>query len=194
MPFGQLDGGHIFYALLGRRASLISWCVFYTVILLVIWFRLWHWSLILILLAWIGITHPPTANETVTLTPLRRILGWGILVFIVFGFTPTPIVINDPPRTTDPPRMYCRRVENTLSGNCLFLLTTKPETNHPPPYFYFNHENHECSRKDWKQHFRVFLWLPCKKKSADYVDFRRFFFKYRTNGNGLNGLLGYVSL
>ncbi|MDR0704500.1 MAG: site-2 protease family protein [Planctomycetaceae bacterium] len=108
MPFGQLDGGHIFYALLGRRASSISWTVFYAVIILVIWFKLWHWSLILILLAWIGITHPPTANETVKLTPLRRILGWGILAFIVFGVTPTPIIINDPPQTTDPPRMYCR--------------------------------------------------------------------------------------
>jgi membrane-associated protease RseP (regulator of RpoE activity) len=114
MPFGQLDGGHVFYSLLGRRASAVSWGVFYVVIILVIWFRLWHWSLILILLAWIGITHPPTANETITLTPFRRILGWGILMFIVFGFTPTPIIINDPPQTPNSPRMYCQRVENIL--------------------------------------------------------------------------------
>jgi hypothetical protein len=25
----------------------------------------------------------------------------------------------------------------------------------PSPYFYFNYENHKCSQKDWKQHFRV---------------------------------------
>ncbi|MDR1142281.1 MAG: site-2 protease family protein [Planctomycetaceae bacterium] len=111
MPFGQLDGGHVFYALLGRRAINISWGFFYTVILLVIWFRLWHWSLILILLAWIGITHPPTANENVKLTPFRRILGWGILAFIILGFTPTPITINDPPQNIDPPRIYCFHAE-----------------------------------------------------------------------------------
>jgi membrane-associated protease RseP (regulator of RpoE activity) len=107
MPFGQLDGGHVFYALLGRRALNVSWVAFYIVIILVIWFRLWHWSLILILLAWIGITHPPTADESIRLTPLRRILGWGILAFIVLGFTPTPIIINDPPQNIDQPRIYC---------------------------------------------------------------------------------------
>ncbi|MDR2757584.1 MAG: site-2 protease family protein [Planctomycetaceae bacterium] len=108
MPFGQLDGGHVFYTLLGRHAINVSWVAFYIVIILVIWFRLWHWSLILILLAWIGIAHPPTADESVKLTPLRRILGWGILAFIVLGFTPTPIVINDPPKNIDQPRIYCR--------------------------------------------------------------------------------------
>ncbi|MDR0336077.1 MAG: site-2 protease family protein [Planctomycetaceae bacterium] len=107
MPFGQLDGGHVFYALLGRRSINVSWGVFYVIIILVIWFRLWHWSLILILLAWIGITHPPTANENVRLTPLRQILGWGILAFIVLGFTPTPIIINDSPQNTEPPKIYC---------------------------------------------------------------------------------------
>jgi membrane-associated protease RseP (regulator of RpoE activity) len=117
MPFGQLDGGHVFYALLGRRAVNVSWGVFYTVIILVIWFRLWHWSLILILLAWIGITHPPTANETIRLTPFRRILGWGILAFIVLGFTPTPIIINDPPPNTDPPRIYCLHTECQAKAN-----------------------------------------------------------------------------
>ncbi|MDR3198637.1 MAG: site-2 protease family protein [Planctomycetaceae bacterium] len=110
MPFGQLDGGHVFYALLGRRATGISWVVFGAVIILVIGFRLWHWSLILILLAWIGITHPPTADEKIKLTLLRRILGWGILGFIVLGFTPTPININDPPPNTNQPAIYCRNI------------------------------------------------------------------------------------
>jgi hypothetical protein len=32
--------------------------------------------------------------------------------------------------------------------NCLFLLTTKLEHKSSFPYFYFNYENHECSRKD----------------------------------------------
>ncbi|MDR1963407.1 MAG: site-2 protease family protein [Planctomycetaceae bacterium] len=114
MPFGQLDGGHVFYALMGRRATAVSWGFFYLIIILVILFRLWHWSLILILLAWIGITHPPTADETVKLTFFRRILGWGTLAFIVLGFTPTPIIINDPPKTNDPPRMYCLSVAGRM--------------------------------------------------------------------------------
>jgi hypothetical protein len=42
--------------------------------------------------------------------------------------------------------------------------------------------------------FFVFFVVACGchvKKSEDYIDFRRFFCKYRTNGNGLSGLLGY---
>jgi membrane-associated protease RseP (regulator of RpoE activity) len=125
MPFGQLDGGHVFYALLRHHASVISWGAFYIVILLVIGFELWHWSLLLILLAWIGVTHPPTADDSITLTPLRRILGWGILIFIVFGLTPTPISINDPPPTTNKPKIYCQKVENTLPKYEPFISSNK---------------------------------------------------------------------
>ncbi|MDR1385836.1 MAG: site-2 protease family protein [Planctomycetaceae bacterium] len=112
MPFGQLDGGHVFYALLGRRAAIISWTAFYVVIILVVLFQLWHWSLILILLAWIGVTHPPTANDAMPLTPFRRILGWGTLAFIVLGFTPTPIILEEPEISSEPPKLYCYVTES----------------------------------------------------------------------------------
>jgi membrane-associated protease RseP (regulator of RpoE activity) len=107
MPFGQLDGGHVFHALLGRYAGPMSKFCFVTVLLLVIWFRLWHWSLILLLLAFIGVTHPPTANDTMPLSPFRRVLGWGTLAFILIGFTPTPLSLTEPVETEHPQELYC---------------------------------------------------------------------------------------
>ncbi len=110
MPLGQLDGGHVFYALFGRHAAFFSKTLFYAAIALVVlnWQTLGHWTLILILLCFIGVTHPPTADDTVQLTPLRRLLGVGILAFIFFGFTPVPLDINAPEKIDDKPRWYCR--------------------------------------------------------------------------------------
>ena len=107
MPFSQLDGGHIFYTLLGRRAASFSWMIFYVIILLVIFFKLWHWAPVLILITAIGVGHPPTANDAMPLTPFRRVLGWCTLAFIVLGLTPTPITFNEPKNERPPVRMFC---------------------------------------------------------------------------------------
>ncbi len=112
MPVGQLDGGHVFYALLGKRAAAAAMGFFYLLIVLVAVFQLWHWILILLILAMIGVSHPPTANDAVPLTPFRRLLGCGVLAFILIGFTPTPIQINEPtPRQKNEPQWFCR-IEN----------------------------------------------------------------------------------
>lgn len=117
MPFSQLDGGHVFYALLGRRAARYSWLIFYSIVVLIVWYQLWHWMLILFLISFIGVTHPPTANDTITLNPSRRVLGWCTLAFIFFGLTPTPISLNESPATTRSTKIYCyqesRDVERT---------------------------------------------------------------------------------
>jgi hypothetical protein len=43
------------------------------------------------LLLLMGPRHPPTADDRVPLGPLRQIVGWLTLAFIVIGFTPIPI-------------------------------------------------------------------------------------------------------
>lgn len=91
MPFGQLDGGHVFYALCGRSSAWVARLVFYGVVLLVLWFRLWHWVLLLLLIALMGISHPPTQNDAMPLGLPRRLLGWTMLVFVVIGLAPVPI-------------------------------------------------------------------------------------------------------
>jgi len=76
------------------------------VIIAVLWFQLWFWSLLLILLVILGISHPPTANDAVPLKPFRHCLGWATLMFVFIGFTPTPLNPEeyDPDQ---PPVWYC---------------------------------------------------------------------------------------
>lgn len=108
LPLGQLDGGHVFYALLGRRAAKLSWLVYYALILYVLYNQHWNWILILFLLLLIGVSHPPTSDDSIPLTPLRRLLGVGMLAFVLIGLTPSPIIMNEPPESPNQrPVYYC---------------------------------------------------------------------------------------
>lgn len=96
LPVGQFDGGHILYTLIGRKAHWVAYAVLtgavawltYTV---VIEHRPPSYILMIILLFVVGPKHPPTADDSVPLGPLRTVLGWLTLAFFVAGFTPTPI-------------------------------------------------------------------------------------------------------
>jgi membrane-associated protease RseP (regulator of RpoE activity) len=93
-PIGQLDGGHVLYALLRRRAHLVAQTLLVAAIIAVIFFGYWTWSLMLLLLMLMGPNHPPTANDYVPLGPARTILGCLALLFVIIGFTPTPFVFG----------------------------------------------------------------------------------------------------
>ena len=106
MPFSQLDGGHIIYAMLGRKSLPFIYCVFVAAILAVLWFRLWHWSPMLILIVLIGLSHPPTANDSIPLGWFRRCLGWATLSFVFIGFAPTPLIFDES-MPLEKPVWYC---------------------------------------------------------------------------------------
>lgn len=103
-PMGQLDGGHVFYALLKRKAAWCSLILFSLIVFLVIFFEQWNWSLMILLVMFFGIEHPPTCDDTVPLGWGRKILGWLTLAFILIGFTPNPISEPDHPSREDGPR------------------------------------------------------------------------------------------
>jgi len=116
MPISQLDGGHIFYALLGKRAAVAALGVFYVLLVLVAAYQLWHWTLLLLILALIGVGHPPTADDSAPLTPFRYLLGSAVLAFVLIGFTPTPIQFNESEsQREDVPQWQCRveRIHST---------------------------------------------------------------------------------
>ncbi|MGE3316882.1 MAG: site-2 protease family protein [Planctomycetaceae bacterium] len=92
MPIGQLDGGHILYTLIGRRAHTVAYLLLYGSIFYMVYTGEYAYGLILILLLIMGPRHPPTADDTVPLGLFRVILGWLTLGFIIIGFTPRPIV------------------------------------------------------------------------------------------------------
>jgi len=94
LPFGQLDGGHISYAVLGRRSWIVSRATLVTTILLAV-FKSWSWlSMAIIMLAmaiFLGVGHPPLADDHEPLDDTRRLIAFGALVIFVLCFTPVPI-------------------------------------------------------------------------------------------------------
>jgi len=93
IPIGQLDGGHILYALLRRKARKVAVGLLMGAVFVVVWNweSLGHWALMLFLLFLIGPIHPPTADDNEPLGIGRIILGWLTLAFILVGFTPVPL-------------------------------------------------------------------------------------------------------
>ena len=94
IPIGQLDGGHVLYALLRTKAHKVASLLLFSAVFLVIWQykALWQWTVMLLLLLLMGPIHPPTANDDEPLGIGRTVLGWLTLAFIVVGFTPMPLV------------------------------------------------------------------------------------------------------
>jgi membrane-associated protease RseP (regulator of RpoE activity) len=99
VPIGQLDGGHILYCLIGRRAHYVARGLFALAACIVVVnvFFLNNqayivWWLMLFLIWLFGTRHPPTANDRVRLGAMRIVLGWLALLFVLVGFTPTPII------------------------------------------------------------------------------------------------------
>lgn len=91
IPVGQLDGGHITYALLGRRraATLGKALLVLLVAAGVLYSRHWlMWALLIWLFA--GPAHPPARDEATPIGPARRLLAGLTLVLLVAIIAPWP--------------------------------------------------------------------------------------------------------
>ena len=91
IPVGQLDGGHLLYVLMGRRARL-AWPVAIVGLVLMgfVWSGWWLWAALIFLL---GRTHARTRDEITDLDPRRRLLAIGGLLLFLVTFTPIPLFI-----------------------------------------------------------------------------------------------------
>src|SRR4030043_1273869 len=89
LPVGQLDGGHIAYALFGRRSRIVFLFAIATMAFITI-FHNPGWLLLLILIILFGFRHPPPLDDETPLDWKRRLMG--ILAFVAFflSFTPSP--------------------------------------------------------------------------------------------------------
>jgi membrane-associated protease RseP (regulator of RpoE activity) len=90
IPAGQLDGGHIMYVLLGKRASrLLPFILIGLVLLGFVWNGWWLWAALIFLL---GRYHAEPLDQITPLDPKRRALAvLGVIVFILV-FMPVPLV------------------------------------------------------------------------------------------------------
>jgi membrane-associated protease RseP (regulator of RpoE activity) len=90
LPIGQLDGGHVAYALLGKRSRWLARAMVAAAIAFIFHESQYGWSLMLILVVFLGTSHPPTADDRVALGPWRSALGWVSLTIPIFCLTPFP--------------------------------------------------------------------------------------------------------
>jgi membrane-associated protease RseP (regulator of RpoE activity) len=91
LPIGQLDGGHVLYALFGRRQRRIA--VFLLLLLIplsVFWAGWLFWGALMCL---IGLHHPPVLHEEHPLTGRHKLLALVALLVLVLTFTPAPFTI-----------------------------------------------------------------------------------------------------
>jgi membrane-associated protease RseP (regulator of RpoE activity) len=119
LPVGQLDGGHVIYAMFGRkghRAAAKGFLIFITLLgfpsllelllsvlkpdsvaLIPELLRHWSWPgwilWAFILSRFIGLNHPPTEYDH-PLKTSRRISGWAAITIFVMTFTPVPFGIT----------------------------------------------------------------------------------------------------
>jgi membrane-associated protease RseP (regulator of RpoE activity) len=92
-PVSQLDGGHISYAVLGRRSTLVTVAMIGVAIGLTFVSSSWiAWTIMLvIMIVTMGPGHPPTLNDDVQLDGQRLLLAAIAMVILVACFTPAPI-------------------------------------------------------------------------------------------------------
>ncbi len=88
LPIGQLDGGHIVYALIGRRHRYVALAALAAFGYIAV-FVYPGWALLLILLIWFGHRHPPTLDDR-PLDFRRIVIGIATMVIFLLSFTPEP--------------------------------------------------------------------------------------------------------
>jgi len=90
MPISQLDGGHVLYALFGRRARYLARGFLLAVIAWMVLGENYQWSVMVVIVTLIGVDHPPTANDDMPLGKFRYGLGLASLAIPVLCFIPNP--------------------------------------------------------------------------------------------------------
>jgi membrane-associated protease RseP (regulator of RpoE activity) len=91
IPVGQLDGGHIAYALFGKRARIFYWPVLITLIALVIFTRTYMWALWAVLLFFLGRIYAEPLDDVTPLDSRRQVLAITSLVLFLLVFVPIPL-------------------------------------------------------------------------------------------------------
>jgi len=89
-PVGQLDGGHVSYALLGKKSRNLTRFFLGVFIAMGIFFWV-GWFIWAFLLLFLGLRHPRVLDEEVHLSPRRKFIGYVVILIFILSFIPDPI-------------------------------------------------------------------------------------------------------
>ena len=93
IPVGQLDGGHISYAVFGPRSLLVA-RISFAVLFAICLFQEFAYLGFLILLLVLGLRHGQTLDDRVSLGRGRTRLAVVLLVVFALCFTPMPVKVS----------------------------------------------------------------------------------------------------
>lgn len=94
VPVGQLDGGHVAYALLGERARTVGWVVVLGLLGAAAVFSASWLMWALVVGRFVGLGHPPVLDAERPLSPRMRAMAWFTLGCAVLTFMPMPVGIG----------------------------------------------------------------------------------------------------
>ncbi|MDD5711648.1 MAG: site-2 protease family protein [Smithellaceae bacterium] len=89
LPVGQLDGGHVAYAVLGSKQGPLAKVVVLALVIMGVtgWSGWLVWALLVTLM---GIYHPPVVYDWIPLGKRRKVIGWLTLTIFIVTFIPKP--------------------------------------------------------------------------------------------------------
>ncbi len=97
VPVGQLDGGHVSYALLGPKSKYLGFAAIGAMFAWGIWLSLTgndagsFWLLWAVINLSLNARHPPPLNDVSRLDGGRILFGLGVLVLFILIFMPAPL-------------------------------------------------------------------------------------------------------
>jgi len=90
IPAGQLDGGHIIYAVFGKRVNrILPFILVATVLLGFLWSGWWLWAVLIFLL---GRSHAEPLDQITQLDPRRKAVAVLMLAIFLITLAPIPFI------------------------------------------------------------------------------------------------------
>jgi membrane-associated protease RseP (regulator of RpoE activity) len=92
LPAGQLDGGHVLYALFGRWQQAVGAVAVAVLLALGFgWPGWWFWAAVILVLGRGRVGHPPVLDDTFRVRGWRRAAGWACIAVAVLTFIRVPL-------------------------------------------------------------------------------------------------------
>lgn len=86
LPVSQFDGGHVAYALMGRKAHWLARALVVAAAAFMVIADRYLWLLAFLLILLLGPDHPPTADDAQRPGWFRQAIGWASLLIPIFCF------------------------------------------------------------------------------------------------------------